>query len=113
MLKLKYVLILFVIIALYGCGIGNIPKEKESYIGVWTSATIGLQITKDGKVNYKKVEGTTNTSINAPIQKFIGNNFEVGALGITTVFVVSKIPHEEEGVWKMTVDNVELTKIAN
>jgi hypothetical protein len=49
----------------------------------------------------------------AQAQGRIGYRFAthlVGALGINTIFVVSKPPHEENGVWKMTVDEVELTK---
>ena len=53
-------------------------------------------------------------SIKGPLQKFEGNNFVVGALGINTTFVVSDPPHKDStGIWKMTMDGNELTKIAN
>ena len=111
MKKLNHIFIILIIIGLYSCGMGTLPKNKESYAGTWVSNNVMLEITKEGKVNYKKEEGGTKTSINAPIQQFVGNNFEVGILGINTTFVVNQIPHQDAGAWKMTVDNVELTKV--
>ncbi|WP_460535683.1 hypothetical protein [Chitinimonas naiadis] len=69
-----------------------------------------LLISKGGDVAYRRVTGNVNTMINAPLQQFQGNNFVVGVGPMVTTFVVSAPPHNEAGVWKMTVDGVELTR---
>ncbi len=104
------------IVTLASCGIKGIPvpADKQDYVGVWKSSEIDLSISKGGRVKYEKHSGSMNKSLSAPIQKFEGNNFVVGALGINTTFVVSETPHQDStGTWKMTVDGVELTKIAD
>ncbi|AFD08206.1 hypothetical protein [Solitalea canadensis] len=89
----------------------GIPSDKMNYVGRWKSLSMELVITKDGSVQYERIEGGTSKSVSGPLQKFIGNDFEVGALGITTTFKVTNPPHEEEGVWKMTVDGEELKRV--
>ncbi|HLP53828.1 MAG TPA: hypothetical protein VK151_02325 [Fluviicola sp.] len=104
----------FVLLILFSCSFSGgqgIPEDKKDYIGTWTSTEIYLDISENGNVDYKRESaGGSTTSIKAPIQKFEGNSFVVGALGFDTKFVVSKPPHEENGVWTMTVDGRELTK---
>jgi hypothetical protein len=113
MKNLAFVSLLLVF--LFSCntspGLGKLPKGKENYAGTWTSNEVFLQIDKGGQVNYERNSGSTKTSVNGPIQKFNGNSFSVGILGITTDFVVSKPPHEENGMWLMTVDGNELTRM--
>ncbi|MDH4472664.1 MAG: hypothetical protein QE487_08630 [Fluviicola sp.] len=104
----------FLLLILFSCG-GDIsgvkvPADKKNYIGTWRSEEIVLQIDESGSVDYKRDSGGSTTSVNAPIQKFEGNNFVVGALGFNTTFIVSKVPHQENGVWIMTVDGRELTR---
>src|SRR5690349_5015840 len=102
---------LFLIITSCGMKGIKVPADKKDYVGVWTSNEIQLAIYESGRVEYEKKSGGTSKSINAPIQKFEGNNFVVGALGINTTFVVSNPPHQDSsGVWKMTVDGNELTR---
>lgn len=87
----------------------SIPNDKKDYIGSWRSSEISLVIYDNGNVSYLKQKGSSKTEINAPIQKFEGNNFIVGIMGMNTTFVVSDLPHQDSlGVWKMTVDGVEL-----
>jgi hypothetical protein len=91
-------------------GLSGLPKSKKEYAGTWFSDDMSLTISTNGKVNYKRVSGSSTTSVNAPIQKFQGNNFIVGAFGMNTTFLVSQPPHQEAGVWMMTVDGEELTR---
>jgi hypothetical protein len=98
---------------LCSCGLKGIkiPEDKLNYVGLWRSSEIKLYIGNNGSVEYEKNRGNSNVTINAPIRKFEGNNFVVGALGINTTFVVSETPHKDStGVWKMTVDGNELTR---
>lgn len=111
--KTYLIAVLLVLLTLASCGLKGIkvPADKKDYVGVWTSQDVMLSISEGGKVSYKKENGGTSTEINAPIQKFEGDNFVVGALGINTTFVVSETPHQDStGVWKMTVDGIELSR---
>lgn len=114
---IKTMLILSMLTATFqSCGLKGIPvpPDKQDYVGMWASSEMQLSISKGGRVEYKRSSGSGSKSISAPIQKFVGNNFVVGALGINTTFVVSELPHQDStGIWKMTVDGVELTKIAD
>ena len=110
-MKAKYTVALLFAALLFLASCGSpLPEDRKGYAGEWSSHTVNLRIGTDGMVNYVHQEGGTKTTINAYIQKFDGNNFEVGALGINTTFVVSKAAHQEDGVWKMTVDGRELTR---
>ena len=102
-------LVLGLVALLAGCG-KPVPLDKVAYVGEWQSASMALVITQDGKVVYKRVKGSSTTSVNGPIQKFEGNNFVVGIPYLTTTFEVSKPPFQQDGRWKMVVDGVELTR---
>lgn len=105
--------ILLILTYITSCGLkgSGIPEDKKDYIGTWTNDKVSLTISESGRVDYKKQSSAaTSTSVNGPIQKFEGNNFIVGALGINTTFVVTSLPHQEAGVIKMTIDDEELVK---
>jgi hypothetical protein len=101
---------LLLILFLAGCG-KPVPSEKAAYVGEWRSASMGLVITQEGRVAYKRVKGSASTSVDGPIQKFEGDSFHVGIPYLTTKFEVSKPPFQQDGSWKMVVDGVELTKV--
>ncbi|MBX9851470.1 MAG: hypothetical protein K2X86_06895 [Cytophagaceae bacterium] len=87
-----------------------VPADKMDYIGEWESPSMELYIGKDGSVKYERIASGRTTKVSGPIQKFEGDNFVVGALGMNTTFNVSRKPHEENGIWKMTVDGEDLTR---
>jgi hypothetical protein len=97
------------LLALSACG-QPVPEDKAAYVGEWRAQTMSLLLRQDGKVLYKRVKGGFTTSINAPLQRFEGDNFVVGIPFISTTFEVSKPPYQEAGTWKMVVDGVELTR---
>lgn len=94
---------------LAACG-QPLPPDKADYAGLWQAPTMRLQIGADGQVNYAHHKQGAQTTINAPIKAFQGNNFEVGIGPFTTVFVVTAPPHQYDGQWRMTVDGVELQR---
>lgn len=103
-------LILVVLLALTACA-KPVPADKQDYVGTWEAATTFLLISQDGRVIYKhKPSPRTSKSIEAPIKAFEGNDMVVGVGPLTTRFVVSVPPHEENGAWKMTVDGELLTR---
>ena len=108
MTKLSFVLILAALLSV--CG-KPVPPEKSAYVGEWKAPQMTILITQDGSVAYKRLKAGATTSINAPLKKFVGNNFVVGIGPMETTFEVSAIPHQQNGIWKMTIDGVELQKI--
>lgn len=96
-------------ILLAACG-EPVPQTKADYVGEWRGPKMRLSISADGNVGYERQRESGRTSINAPIQAFEGDDFIVGVGWMRTRFVVSKPPHREGAVWKMTVDGVELTR---
>lgn len=106
----KYLSVIAIILLLSSCA-DPLPEDRQHYVGDWRSKEMGLLILADGTVAYERVDGGVSTSINGPLQEFVGDDFKVGILFITTTFEVSERPHEVDGIWQMTVDGVQLTKI--
>jgi hypothetical protein len=100
------------VILLFACT-RPIPTEKSSYVDEWRSADMFLMIMPDGSLKYVRIKDKETTKINAPIKEFDGNNIVVGIGPATTTFVVNKPPYQDDGRWKMVVDNDLLTKIHN
>lgn len=106
---LRSFLALALALFLVGCG-QPLPPDKTNYAGDWRGEAMQIIVTQDGRVQYSRAKNGTTTKVQGPIQKFEGNDFVVGFAFVTTKFVVSKPPAQENGVWKMTVDGVELTR---
>ncbi|WP_246128667.1 hypothetical protein [Pleionea sediminis] len=100
------------ILSLTGCA-DPIPTNRFNYVGEWQSNEMSLLILADGSVSYKRLKNGGSVSVNGPLKKFEGDNFIVGFLFFTTTFEVTTPPHEIDGIWKMTVDGVELTRVNN
>ena len=98
-----------VLCALAACS-HPLPEARRDYIGDWRAADMRLVIAADGTVAYARRVGSTTTRIDAPIQRFDGDNLVVGVWFFSTTFVVTRTPHQNEGRWTMVVDGVELTR---
>ena|SRR5271154_5788350 len=96
-------------LALSGCS-KPVPAEKSAYVGEWKSPAMYLLITQDGSVKYVRLKGGVKTTVTGPLQKFEGDDFEVGIAFLSTRFVVSRAPVQANGAWKMVVDGEELTR---
>jgi hypothetical protein len=90
-----------------------LPAGREAYAGEWKGGSISLVIMPGGRVVYERKEGNMSKSLDAPLKEFKGDNFIVGVGFMNTEFVVASPPHEVAGVWKMTVDGVELTRTSD
>jgi len=99
----------FIALLLVGCS-RPLPAERTDYAGDWQAENMRLQIGSDGRVAYERVEGSNHKEVNAPLQSFAGDDLIVGVWFIRTTFKVSRPPHREGDAWKMTVDDVELTR---
>ncbi len=105
----KPAIIFLILLALIGCN-KPLPEDKLSYIGEWQSPEMYLLILADGTVVYKRFQNGGNTSVNASIKEFIGDNFVVGFSFLTTTFEVSRPPYFVDNHWMMEVDGVTLIK---
>lgn len=94
-----------------GCGT-PVPPEHRDYVGEWQSPAMYLLITEDGSVRYRRIRGGATTSIEGPLRGFDGSDFQVGIWPMVTTFVVSTRPHQQNGTWRMVVDDEELTRSA-
>ncbi len=99
------------LVALGGCKGEPLPVDKKDYAGEWRGSGITLKIYPDGIVDYKKVKGSSKTTINAPIKEFEKDNFVVGVWILTTTFEVQKPPFQEEKRWAMIVDGNLLYRV--
>ncbi|GAB1052801.1 MAG: hypothetical protein Sw1PiTSA_17860 [Shewanella algae] len=109
---LRYMLVLVFAWLLGGCG-QPLPLDKAEYAGEWQSADMYLLIQHDGSVEYQRYDGNSRTSISGGIQKFDGNDFEVGIGFISSRFEVSEPPHRVGSDWQMVVDGVRLTRVSD
>jgi hypothetical protein len=110
-MKKAAALLLLAIAALLAACAEPIPPDKLAYAGEWRGDNVQLVITLEGSVAYKRRNGNASVSINAPIQRFQGNDFVVGLGPFSTTFVVSQPPRLVDGQYRMTVDGVELTRV--
>lgn len=89
----------------------SMTDERLNYVGEWQGNEMSLLIVADGTISYQRSTDGTTISIDSPIKTFEGDNFVVGLFFMTTTFVVTEPPHEVDGAWKMTVDQVRLTRV--
>ena len=111
MTRIALATIAFCAALLAGCA-EPLPRDRLDYAGEWRGGPTWLLITPDGRCEYERRSGGKSVRIDAPIQRFEGDNFVVGLGPFGTTFVVSKRPKLDNGSWKMTVDGVELTRVA-
>jgi hypothetical protein len=98
---------------LAGCTGVPLPPDKAEYAGQWAGPEMWLMISPEGQVAYKRIGERGTVTINGPITRYEGDDFIVGAWVMTSTFAVSNAPWVDEGgVWRMTVDGVELTRQA-
>ena len=87
-----------------------LPAEYTDYAGEWRGPGVVLRITHEGHVIYARKGDNERVSIDAPIHRFDGDDFEVGLAPLVTRFDVTARPALVDGVWRMTVDGRVLTR---
>lgn len=77
------------------------------------AGTIALLITPDGMLHYERKQDGGRISLNVPIQRFDGDDFEAGVGPAITRFDVTQPPTEVDGMWTMTVDGRVLKRVGD
>jgi len=106
----KFLLSIIILILLTGCA-NPLPESRLNYVGDWQSKEMRLLILADGSVSYKRIKKGGSNTINMPLKEFADDDFVVGIGFLSTTFDVSEPPHVVNGLWRMTVDGVRLTKV--
>ncbi len=103
------------LLALAGLGIAcsskPLPDDKLAYAGHWTGKGVDLTLTEGGRCSYHRVSDDGSVDVDAPVQRFDGDDFVVGLAFFNTTFDVTAPPHQQDGRWHMTVDGHELVRI--
>ena len=99
-------------LALWIAACGSIPDDRKDYIGTWEGDGFYLWISATGSVEYERQQGSRSTSLSGPLKEFVGDDFEVGFLFLTSTFKVAQRPHRTGPYWTMVVDGVPLIKVA-
>lgn len=108
----KFLLLSLISIFLMACA-KPLPSDKLDYAGTWESKDrqMLLTITEEGRIQYQNDQPGKSTSLDAPIKEFKGQDFSAGFGPMTTDFVISQVPTQnEEGQWVMVVDGKTLIK---
>src|SRR5262249_18487762 len=92
------------------CGHAPVPSDKLDYVGAWKGADAILVIAPDGYVGYVNESGA-GTEVRASIRSFQVSGFGVGRGPFGTTFTVSQAPHEVNGDWRMTLNEVGWQRI--
>lgn len=83
---------------------------KKAYVGTWRSKKGSvLEIDATGQMSFAKHEGGTNSTTNAPIAAFAGDDFKVRVF-VEVTFHVARPPHQVGDHWEMTVDGIEFER---
>ena len=108
-LALRQCALLLLLLALAACA-KPLPVDKQDYVGHWQGEGVRLVIRADGQASYEKVKENRRTSINGPAHTFTTRGFRIGLGPLSARFRVNAPPKQVEGVWRMTVDGVPLTR---
>ncbi|MBU0552995.1 hypothetical protein KKF91_05290 [Myxococcota bacterium] len=104
---------LIALLGAWGCtgGMDALPQDKASYAGRWRAPGMDLRIYPNGRVEYARQKANGTSKVSAPILEFEGDSFKVGAFIFSTTFEVERAPYQDGGVWRMTIDGVDLTRV--
>ncbi|WP_154650778.1 hypothetical protein [Acinetobacter gerneri] len=97
-------------------------ENNKDFIGVWKNETGTISIEKNGDARYsshEKLENMTKDSdekvsesseIKAQITEFDSSHFRIGSGGFGKSFVINKAPYQDNGKWKVVLNDEEYVK---
>lgn len=102
--------LLLLLVLLAGCA-DPVPVQHGRYVGHWRGDGMRLVIRADGHADYDRVRGNHRVSIEGNAHSFTDQGFRIGLGPFSADFDVQRKPHLVDGRWRMTVDDVELTRV--
>lgn len=87
-----------------------LATTRKKYTGEWTGTGTTLSFSADGEVAFKSRTGATSTTYSGKLKGFEKDNVEITAGPIPISLKVQKAPFKDGDVWKMTMENVDLTR---
>lgn len=87
-----------------------ISAENQIWVGRWMGEGLTITIPKFGNVHYERKRDGYNTDIDLPMQAISLSSIKLGFAYWSTDIAVEAIPHLVGDKWKMTIDNIELTR---
>lgn len=79
-----------------------LTEKQKIYAGKWvTNDGTWLQIFNNGGGSFEQ----SNSNVTGGSVTFSDHVIEIGLMGITSKYAVQSGPYEEEGVWKMKLNN--------
>lgn len=117
-LRIRTTLILaaLLLVVTLGCSaFEGTPPPNQDMVGDWTAAdgSATLSISSSGHVNYFRRRGGSTTELNMPANAWTDTGFSVGALGMSTDFSIDTPPEQVDGVWHVTIDELEYVRGGN
>lgn len=103
MKKIITLLILGLTLFLTSC-VNKTPltEEQKVYAGKWvTNDGTWLQIFNNGGGNFEQ----SNSNVTGGSVKIDGHVIEISLMGISSQYAIQKEPYQEDGVWKMKLNN--------
>jgi hypothetical protein len=99
-----------VLLASFQTWAAPIPEDKRALVGDWEGHGINLTITEGGQITFKKQSGSFSKSISGFFTGFEGNDLKVNAFITTLTIHIQEPPHQDRGVWVMTVEGDKVLK---
>jgi len=87
-----------------------IPEDKQAYVGEWEGHGVTLSISAGGQVAFEKASGAFSRKLSGFFTGFDGNDLKMNALITTLTIKVQEPPHQDRGVWLMTVEGAQVLK---
>lgn len=102
---------LLLLLALLAACAEPVPEDYRDYVGHWRGDGMRLVIRADGHADYDRVQDRSHVSIEGNAHSFHAKGFRIGVGPFSADFEVQRRPHLQDGRWRMTVDEIELTRI--
>ena len=116
MLKVKFLLILFIIFFVFSCN-KKVPEDMNNYVGTWKGKgkceNILLTINKNGIISYTKFNESFSMNTCGSLKYISNDKIEYNKFFKKNTINIQKPPYKSGDHWKMVVGNTELTKISD
>jgi|GEM_PF-2975072 len=108
---MKNLLTLLTLLGLTGVAAAvPVPADKQAYVGEWTGNGVELSISAGGAVTYKQTNGAYSKSLSGSLIEFVGPSLRIDAFIVKGMVNVEEAPHEDRGVWVMTVGGAKVMR---